>query len=98
VKKTNTQLKKAAEDFQKKWAKMVSRAWSDEVFKKRLLQNPKEVLEENGLMIPADFRIKIHENIGKDIILVLPPNLEEDFSEEELRKVSAGKGFGSLIM
>jgi hypothetical protein len=31
---------------QKAWAKIVAKAWSDEVFKQRLLKNPEAVFQE----------------------------------------------------
>jgi hypothetical protein len=55
-----------------KWVKIVAMAWADEGYKARLLANPVAVLAEEGLEIPAGVAVKILENTGTQIHLVLP--------------------------
>ncbi len=78
------------EDFQKKWAKVVAKAWSDPAFKKRLLENPKEILESNGLEIPEGTRLVINENTKTNFYLTLPEKPKGELSEEKLQEIAAG--------
>jgi hypothetical protein len=77
------------EQFQKAWGKVVAKAWSDELFKKRLLADPKTVLKENGIEIPADMTFKVLEDSTKVIHLILPTKPSE-LSDEELEQVAGG--------
>ncbi len=47
-------------DYQ--WGQIVGRAWADDDFKQRLLDNPEGVLKEYNLPPPAGFRIEVSEN------------------------------------
>jgi hypothetical protein len=77
------------QEFQKAWGKVVTRAWSDELFKKRLLADPKTVLKENGIEVPAEVNVKVMEDSGKTVHLILPAAPAE-LSAEELDKVAGG--------
>jgi len=59
--------------FENPWAQVVARAWSDEAFKKRLLEQPAVVLKEAGLEVPEGLQIKVVENTGRLVHLILPP-------------------------
>lgn len=43
-------------------SKIVAQAWLDEEFKKRLIANPANVLEENGITIPNGVQVSVNEN------------------------------------
>jgi hypothetical protein len=51
-----------AESQDKQWGQIVTKAWADEGFKRRLLANPAAVLKEYGLPVPPGAQIRIHEN------------------------------------
>ena len=53
-------------------AKIISRAWSDPAFKKKLLSDPHAALAEEGLKVPAGTTVKIHENTDSTHNIVLP--------------------------
>ena len=74
------------------WSKIIARAWADEEFKKRLIQNPQEVFKEYGIA-QKGVQYKIHENTEKEIHLMLPPVPAEGLSEETLREIAAA-GYG----
>ena len=79
-------------ESQKKWAKIIAKAWSDPVFKAKLLKNPQAVLTEQGLnfsMLPKGARVEMHENTNMAIHLVLPCKPNRALSEEELMKIAA---------
>lgn len=73
-------------DFNTMWAKLVAKAWDDEDLKRRLLDDPRSVMEENGLPIPPGMNVKVVQNDESTIYLPLAekPALaelsEDDFS------------------
>lgn len=80
-------------------AKIVTTAWKDPQFKKKLLKNPKETIEmfiktEYGkdFELPAELHYQVVEEHPNTFVLVLPPspsdgsNLSEDDLEAILNK------------
>jgi len=63
--------KKYVEGMQN-WAKVVSKAWTDEKFKKRLSLETNKVLLEEGVPIDSDFQYKILENTKDEINFIIP--------------------------
>ncbi len=84
------------EDLEKLWSQIVKRTWTDEVFKQRLIKNPKQVIkDEYRIDVPSNIGIKIVEAQANDVILRLPPNqASEELSAEQLKKVFAAGGEG----
>ena|SRR3990167_1348248 len=76
--------------FQKVWAKLIAKAWSDPSFKEQLLKNPKAILQEQGIEFPKEIDCKITENTEKIVYLNIPKKPKGDLSEIELRDVSGG--------
>ena len=83
------------EEFSKKYAEVIAKAWSDESFKKKLLENPNETLKEFGVPIPEGVTFHIHENGSGTCHLILPgkPN-DEGVSEEDIKNIRGGHTFG----
>lgn len=79
------------QDWNKKVGQITAKAWTDDAFKKRLLSDPTNVLQECGLPIPSGVEIKMTEDTDTLIHLSLPsrPN-EAELSEEDLAAVAAG--------
>ena len=80
------------EEFQKKWAKVVAKAWNDPAFKKKLLQDTEATLAHEGLPMPKGMRLEVHENTNKVFHINLPPKPERELSEENLKKIAAAGG------
>lgn len=61
-------------------AKIVANAWRDASYKKRLLKNPKAVVQnelqeiEPGVELPKDLNVAVHEESPEQYHLVLPRN------------------------
>lgn len=64
-------------EHRKKMAKVVAKAWSDESFKKRLISDPKTVLESQGVVVPEGLEIKVVEQT-KELVYVVIPFKPED--------------------
>ncbi len=56
----------------KEWNKIVAKAWVDEDFKQRLLDDPTTVLREEGVDVPEGMTIKCVENTESQTYMVLP--------------------------
>lgn len=72
---------------------LVARAWSDEEFKTRLMNDPAAVLEEHGIEAPLGVTLKVVEDTEDVCHLVLPPSPAGDLIDEEL---TASIGFDSF--
>jgi hypothetical protein len=78
---------KYPKEFQKIWAQIVVKAWSDEKFKKRLMQNPKEVLKEFGIDTSKTEYAIIEDTESKKTLVM--PKRPEGLSDEEMKKMNA---------
>jgi hypothetical protein len=65
--------KNAIEKRNKAWAKIVAKAWADEGFKKRLLQDAAAVFKAEGVELPANATIHVVEGKANEETLTLPP-------------------------
>jgi hypothetical protein len=78
-------------DFDKMFAKIISRAWSDEGFKKRLLGDPKGVAAEYGFKIPPGLDVKVVENTPDVTHVILPLRpAAAVLSDEQLEAIAGG--------
>lgn len=83
-----------AKEINRKWAEIVARAWRDEKYKKRLLEHPQEVLEEEGIVFPQSLPIRIQEGKSFSLNITIPqkPPNASTLGESELKKLSAAGG------
>lgn len=56
----------------KKWMRIVAKAWADEDYKRRLLEEPGAVLAEEGLAVPG-VKFRVVEDTPGLRTLVIPP-------------------------
>ncbi|QDU94139.1 NHLP leader peptide family RiPP precursor [Lignipirellula cremea] len=78
-------------DWNAKWQQLVAETWEDADLKARLLSDPNAVFEERGMLPPAGISVKVLDNSGDTIHLVLPAAPSDyELSEEELEYVSGG--------
>jgi hypothetical protein len=66
------------------WDRAVVRAWKDQEFKQRLIDDPHAALNEMGFQPPKGVRLVIVENTPDRRHLVLPAPASGDVSVEEL--------------
>ena len=74
-------------------AKIIAHAWKDENFRKKLLENPKEVLKEYGVEVPKNIEMKVVAEDPTHFYFVIPnsPTEAKKLSEAELENVAAAK-------
>lgn len=68
---------------------VIARCWSDKEFKARLIEQPRAVLAEHGIDLPADADICIHENTEACFHVVVPERPQE-LDDQQLGDSSAG--------
>src|SRR5688500_18912627 len=74
-----------------KYAQLVTTALHDEAFKQRLVADPRTVLQEQGLPLPAGKTVRVVENTADTVHLILPPKpAEGELSDEQLDQVAGG--------
>jgi hypothetical protein len=76
-------------DFSKSWPKIVAKAWIDEAYKKKLLENPKKILKEEGIEIPTDLNIRVIEDTPNTQTLVIPPATQSASAEKIENRLAA---------
>lgn len=82
------------EEREKKIGQLIAKAWSDDGFKQKLLSNPAETLQAEGMDIPAGVELRAVENTDKLMHLVLPAKPTGELSDENLDQVAGGVCFG----
>ncbi|MEI6313346.1 MAG: NHLP leader peptide family RiPP precursor [Syntrophus sp. (in: bacteria)] len=76
----------------KKLGEVIKKAWDDEAFMQRLLEDATPVLKEHGIQLPAGMKVKAVTNSENLSHLVVPPRPSTMLSDEDMDKVSAGGG------
>jgi Nitrile hydratase, alpha chain len=75
------------------FSELIESCWRDPAFKKQLLASPRTVLKQEGIDVPAELTIKVHENTAEVMHLVVPAKLQS--VEAQLEKM--GKPLAALI-
>ncbi len=70
---------------------IIAKAWSDPVFKAKLLSDPHAALEELGVAVAAGKTVKVVENADRHLHLVLPPKPASQLSVDEADRLSADR-------
>ena len=77
-------------------AYIMLRATEDDVFRSRLLADPKGTVEaETGVTLPAEYTFHVHEETATDTHMVLP--MQMDLSRQDLEAVTAGHGWHEAV-
>ena len=58
--------------FEAKWREIIARSWTDESFKKDLIEDPNKVIAGEGINIPSGINFVVVENEPNRMHLVLP--------------------------
>ena len=73
------------------YGKVIARSWDDDAYKSKLLNDPRTVLADAGINVPADVDITITEQLPGQMNLVLPAKpVEGEISDEALQTVAGG--------
>jgi hypothetical protein len=73
-------------------AKVFAACWKDDALKARFMADPKAVLAEYGMDVPANIDVNVVENSDNTVHITMPqaPTGAADLSDEELSNAAAG--------
>lgn len=73
-------------------AAVITKAQEDAAFKEKLMQSPKEAMQEAcGMAVPDGIEVEVLEEKPNKLYLVLPMNVNDmELSDELLEKVAGG--------
>ena len=74
------------------WSKMIAQAWEDDAYKSRLLDDPRTVLAEAGVAVPAGTKITVAEQSPDHVHLTLPPKPDDEDMELDDERLEAASG------
>jgi hypothetical protein len=75
----------------KKMGEVIKKAWDDEAFMARLLDDTMAVLAEEGVTLPAGMKVKVVANTDQLSYLVIPTKPSREISDAEL-DIAGGTG------
>ena len=80
-------------------AKLFAACWKDEALKARFMTDPKAVLAEYGVDVPANMNVNVVENSDNTVHITMPqaPSDSAGLSDEELKNVAGGSGNSHCI-
>ena len=73
-------------------AQVFAACWKDEALKARFMSDPKAVLAEHGIDVPANMNVNVVENTDNTVHITMPPAPAGDgeLSDEELNSAAGG--------
>ena len=80
------------------YGKVIAKAWRDPAFKAKLMADPRAILAEAGVAIPAGVTVKVLEDTTTHLHFVLPPKPTGQLSDEALDKAASGADAGGLCI
>lgn len=80
-------------ETQNAWRGVIAKAWTDDQYKRRLIDDPNAVLQSAGLPLPQGVHFVVVENEPDRVHLVLPAKPSGDVSIEELHESDYDPGF-----
>ncbi len=78
------------DSLEEKWKKILKKTWENPNFLKKLKENPKKTLQEEGIHIHDDKKINIIEDNHQQINLVIPEKHSEEINDTDLIRISGG--------
>ena len=88
-------MTKDREEQSKKLGSVIKKAWDDEAFMARLLEDATTVLSEEGIQIPDGLQVKAVQHAEKLTYLLVPPKPSSAIRDTELATISGGESVSS---
>lgn len=76
-------------DVQTAFRGIVAKAWADEQFKQRLIDNPNQALSDAGISVPAGVHFVVVENEPNRVHLVLPSQPSGNAAVREMQHIES---------
>jgi len=80
-------------------SRILATCWKDDAFKARLIADPKAVLAEHGIELPARIEVKVVENTDDCVHITLPkrPANHDELSDDELNLAAGGGAYTGYV-
>jgi|GEM_PF-1695590 len=75
------------------FAKIISKIWEDPKFKEEFMKDPRFYLQNEGIEIPENVKVVVHENTDEEIHITIPQKPTGELTENELKAISGGVFF-----
>ncbi|NVO17886.1 MAG: NHLP leader peptide family natural product precursor [Rhodoplanes sp.] len=79
------------DELERKRIEIISKAWTDDSFKEKLLSDPVATLKAEGVELPAGLQVRMVENTENVFHFVLPL-MPKELTNEDLDQVAGGVG------
>ena len=79
-----------SQEYAKKYGQMMAKVWSDPAFKQRLMTDPRAVLQEQGIEVPAGLEVRPLQQSQQMIYFPIPAAPSGEISDEQLEQVAGG--------
>ena len=75
-----------------KLAELFAACWKDDALKARFMSDPKAVMTEHGIEVPANMNVNVVENTDNTVHITMPmtPAGASNLSDHELASAAAG--------
>lgn len=77
------------DELERKRIEIISKAWTDDSFKAKLMSDPIATLKAEGVDLPAGLQVRIVENTENVVHFVLPL-MPKELTDQDLDKVVGG--------
>jgi hypothetical protein len=74
----------------------IYRIWEDPSFKEEFMKNPRFYLQKEGIEVPENIKVIVHENTDNEIHITIPQKPTGELSEDELEAITGGIGSGAI--
>jgi len=74
------------------FSKIISKIWEDPKFKEEFMKNPRFFLQNEGIEIPENVNVIVHENTENEIHLIIPQEPIVELTDNELKAMAGGTG------
>lgn len=81
----------------KAMGQVIAKAWQDEAFLDRLKSDPRAVLKEQGIDLPAGAAPKVIQAQPGEVHIVIPPKPDRELSDEELQATSGASTIVTMV-
>ncbi len=79
-----------AQEQQQAISKIIAKAWADEAYTQRLINNPAALLKDEGVSVSDGITFKVVENTPALCHVILPQKPDGELTDEELEGAAGG--------
>jgi Nitrile hydratase, alpha chain len=74
----------------KAFSAVIHKIWDNPNYKEEFIKNPRVFLKKEGIEIPENVKLIVHENTDNEIHLIIPQKPTVEFADNELEAMAGG--------